>query len=119
VDGGASFQLSDTFSNLSAGVYPVVVTFYGASNCTIPPLSVTLAENILTNTWTGAGDGSSWTDLLNWSLQLAPRACHHVLIPPGNSVLLKSGQTGDAQTIEVQQGAILTVEQNAQLNVKQ
>ena len=109
----------NTFSTLEAGTYPVVVTFFGADNCTTPPIYVQVGENILTNTWTGGGDNSSWTDILNWSLTLKPTACHHVVIPDGKSVLLKAGQTGNARTLDVQGGGVLTVEPDAVLNVNQ
>ncbi|MEY3367202.1 MAG: hypothetical protein RI973_357 [Bacteroidota bacterium] len=119
VDNGVNYQLINTFSSLEVGIYPVVVTFFGADNCTTPPIYVAVGENILTNTWTGGGDNSSWTDILNWSLTLKPTACHHVVIPGGKSVLLTAGQTGNARTLDVQGGGVLTVEETAVLNVNQ
>ena len=119
VDAGDNYQLINTFSTLEAGIYPVVVTFFGADNCTTPPVYIEVGENILTNTWTGGGDASNWGDILNWSLTLKPTSCHHVVIPAGKSVLLAAGQTGDAHTLDVQQGGVLTVDPQAVLNVKQ
>jgi hypothetical protein len=119
VDAGDNYQLINTFSTLEAGIYPVVVTFFGADNCTTPPIYIEVGENILTNTWTGGGDASSWTDILNWSLTLKPTGCHHVVIPAGKTVFLAAGQTGDAHTLDVQQGGVLTVDPQAVLNVKQ
>lgn len=117
IDAGVNYQLLNNFSNLSAGTYAIVVTFFGADNCTTLPIPVEVGENKTTNTWTGAGDGINWVNPLNWSLALKPLPCHHVVIPPGKQVLLKDGEVGNGYTLDVQAGGVLTVEQNAQLNI--
>ena len=119
IDNGVIYQFTNTFDNLQAGIYPLVVNFFGADNCTTPPIYVEVVENKLTNTWTGAGDGIHWTSFLNWSLLLAPADCHHVVIPGEKVVLLRDGEVGYGYTLDVQNGGMLTVEPAAVLNIKQ
>ncbi|MEY3367727.1 MAG: hypothetical protein RI973_882 [Bacteroidota bacterium] len=118
IDNGANYQLINIFDFLEAGIYPVVVTFFGADNCTTPPIYVEVSENKLTNTWTGAGDGISWTHPLNWSLALVPVDCHQVVIPPGHTVLLKQAEVGYGHTLDVQAGSVLTTAEGSTLNVR-
>jgi hypothetical protein len=119
VNGGASYQLSNTFSNLGTGTYQVVVNFIGSNNCITPAISVQVGENVPVNTFTGAGDGINWINDLNWSLKVKPTNCHHVVIPAAKSAHLKSGQIGLARSIDVDLNGVLTVDLNAVLTVEQ
>jgi nitrogen fixation protein FixH len=119
INNGVNYQLVNTFNNLEAGLYPVVVTFLGSDNCTTPPIYVEVAENAETNTWTGLGDGINWTNPLNWSLLLVPVDCHHVVIPPGHTVLMKQAEVANGRTLDVKVGSTLTVQPGAVLNIYQ
>ena len=53
------------------------------------------------NTYTGAGDGTSWNDPFNWSGLFAPDTCQDVIIPTGNSVTVPAGEEATGRTLEV------------------
>ncbi|MEY3368752.1 MAG: hypothetical protein RI973_1907, partial [Bacteroidota bacterium] len=119
-DGGASYQEDPYFSGLGAGIYEVVVSFIGTDTCIMPAISVEVGVVNVTNTWTGAGDGVSWTDQFNWSLGTYPADCHDVVIPANTSeVILKNGEEGNGHTLDVQSGGRLTVEPGAVLNINE
>ncbi|WP_456416681.1 choice-of-anchor Q domain-containing protein [Thiolapillus sp.] len=69
---------------------------------------------VTTNTWTGAGN---WSDASRWSLNGAPARCNHVVVESGSTIHLRSGESGLAYSLEIQAGAVLSVESNAVLSV--
>ncbi|WP_457670612.1 choice-of-anchor Q domain-containing protein, partial [Thiolapillus sp.] len=69
---------------------------------------------VTTNTWTGTGN---WSDASRWSLNGTPARCSHVVVESGSTIHLRSGESGLAYSLEIQAGAVLSVESNAVLSV--
>lgn len=69
----------------------------------------------LTTTWLGTtGD---WHDPLNWSLSAVPNACQDVIIPLTGEVTVLSGTNVIIQTLEVEKGGILDIQNNPDFHV--
>ncbi len=81
-------------------------------------LSLNTCMGILTRTWTGAVN-NDWTNTGNWDCGV-PTNMHDVIIPSGTpDAILNSGQTGFCHTIDVQNGAVLIVPNDAELIVEE
>jgi hypothetical protein len=118
INGGASWQFSNVFDNLSAGSYTLSVNIFGGYGCGASPTVVTVPViGELTNTWTGNGNGTSWLINPKWSLGYKPLPCHDVLIPAGYDVELPSGSEGFGSTLTVEEGSTLTVEEGSTLTI--
>ncbi|MBT8232399.1 MAG: hypothetical protein HKO66_04935 [Saprospiraceae bacterium] len=70
-----------------------------------------------TNTWVGPLVGDWHASPVNWSLGVLPDYCHDVVIPNGNDIDISAGQIGKANTLDVVDGAELTVDVNGELDV--
>lgn len=75
-----------------------------------------LCSSLATNTWTGVEAGN-WNNASRWSLNVIPARCNHVVVEPGSTIHLRSGETGLAYSMEIQAGAVLSVEPGAVLSV--
>lgn len=60
-------------------------------------------------TWTGNGDGTTWTDNANWDNGLAPQSCNNIVIPAGKTVIVPAGANAMGRTLDISPGAVLTV----------
>jgi hypothetical protein len=60
-------------------------------------------------TWTGNGDGTTWTDNANWDNGLAPQACNNILIPTGHIVIVPAGANAVGRTLDISPGSVLTM----------
>ncbi|MEY3368347.1 MAG: hypothetical protein RI973_1502, partial [Bacteroidota bacterium] len=110
INGGASWQFSNVFNNLSAGNYQLSINIFGNYGCGVSPTVVTVPlVGELTNTWTGNGNGISWALNPTWSLGYKPIPCHNVVIPAGFDVELTTGTEGLGRTLTVAAGSTLTV----------
>lgn len=74
-------------------------------------------DETVMNIWTGAGDGLLWTDANNWSEGYIPLNCQDIFIPNGANVKVPAGVLVVGKTIEVEQGAIFTVELTGILDI--
>ncbi|MEZ4855247.1 MAG: T9SS type A sorting domain-containing protein [Gelidibacter sp.] len=63
-----------------------------------------------TSTWTGAGDGTNWSDAANWSLNAVPTASNDVIIPNGSDVNVNVSSF--VKSIVVQGTSTLTMNQS-------
>lgn len=63
-----------------------------------------------TITWTGAGDGTNWSDHNNWDLTTIPTATNDVVIPDGSTLTINVAAL--AKSIEVQGASMLTIAHN-------
>jgi len=71
-----------------------------------------------TNVWVGPVSGD-WTGSNSyWSKEDIPEPCHEVYIPAGHTVNVPAGATARCYTLEVEEGAILCVNPNAELQVQ-
>ena len=61
-------------------------------------------------TWTGNGDGTTWTDHANWDNGLAPQICNDIVIPAGKTVHVQAGVNAVGRTLNVHPTAVLTVD---------
>ncbi len=52
-----------------------------------------------TNTWTGDGDGTNWTDADNWSLDLVPTSAHDVFLTSAATIELTGTHTINSLTL--------------------
>lgn len=69
------------------------------------------------NTWVGPNVGVAWNvSSTYWSLGSIPQACHKVVIPPGNLVIVPAGYVAECHSIEVE-GYGLDVQAGGELNV--
>jgi hypothetical protein len=119
INGGQSFQFIDSFAGLTSGQYVAVVAFFGGSGCVLPPVPVVVTANDFeTNTWTGGGDGLTWSDKNNWSKSLVPQPCHEVVIPSGHNVLIPGGVTALGRTLFVDLGSELSVDPSAVMQIQ-
>ena len=66
-----------------------------------------------TITWTGAGDGTNWSDFNNWDLSMLPTDSHDVIIPDGSKVTID--QVAYSKSIEVQGASTLTINHSLQI----
>jgi hypothetical protein len=66
-----------------------------------------------TITWTGAGDGTNWSDFNNWDLSILPTDSHNVIIPDGSTVTIDEEAYGNS--IEVQGASTLTINSTLQI----
>ena len=64
-------------------------------------------------TFTGNGDGMTWTDNANWDNGLAPQSCNNIVIPAGKTVLVPAGVNAVGRTLEVNTNSVLTVNPTA------
>lgn len=69
-------------------------------------------------TWTGNGDGSSWTDNANWDNGLIPQTCNDVVVPAGSTVLIGTGESAICRTLQIDATAELIVEEGGILEVE-
>jgi len=69
-------------------------------------------------TFTGNGDGISWTDITNWNINQVPN-CQHVVIPNGISVIVPNGFSAECLSINLGDGASLLLEDMSILEVKE
>ena len=60
-----------------------------------------------TITWTGAGDGTNWSNLNNWDLLVSPTEEHDVIIPDGSSLTINN--RAFIRSITVQGNSIITL----------
>jgi hypothetical protein len=123
IDGGATWQFSGYFPNISSGVYSVMVNAPGFYSCLSPPQSVTVSATGPTqqNTWTGAAasnNNSGWSNPANWSLNVKPVFCHDVVIPSGFDVVIPAGFQAVGNTLQVDVNATLTMEATATLTIE-
>ena len=63
-----------------------------------------------TITWTGAGDGTNWSDVNNWDLVAVPTATNDVVIPTGFSVTLNVA--GSVKSIDLQGTSTFNINTN-------
>jgi hypothetical protein len=68
-----------------------------------------LALKAQTITWTGAGDGTSWSDANNWDLLVKPTKEHDVIIPDGSSVTIRDGDIIRIKSLIVQGNTVLNI----------
>ena len=71
----------------------------------------------LPTTFNGLGDGTSWTDPLNWGDGFVPGGCQHVLVPAGFDVAVPDGLEGLGRTLEVEIGATLATGATAEMDI--
>jgi hypothetical protein len=118
IDGGDNYILINEYTGLTAGLYTAVVTFFGGSGCTLPPVPVVLTTgNEVTVTWTGGGDGIQWSDQKNWDTGFVPYPCNDVVIPAGHHVLVSNGVIAAGRTLFVDTASVLTMEPEAFMNI--
>ena len=118
INGGASWQFSNVFDNLSAGSYTLSVNIFGGYGCgALPTVVAVPVIGEVTNTWTGNGNSTSWLVNPKWSLGFKPLPCHDVVIPAGFEVELPSGGEGFGRTLTVEEGSMLTVEEGSTLTI--
>ena len=67
--------------------------------------------------WTGYGDGLYWDDPFNWDLEVIPGQCQSILIPGGHQVIVPTGFKAIGQSLEVELGAELETEGNAETDI--
>ncbi|MBK8503697.1 MAG: right-handed parallel beta-helix repeat-containing protein [Saprospiraceae bacterium] len=67
------------------------------------------------NQWIGPNNAYWHGSSSYWSLNRMPQSCDAVIIANGQSVVVKSGLTAQANTLEVQPGGLLTTESGALL----
>lgn len=72
-------------------------------------------SHITTNTFIGSN--SDWNDPTNWSLELVPTTCNHVIIPAGKNSIIMDGQTGSCFQLTTENNGTLEVMSNAILNI--
>lgn len=63
--------------------------------------------------WTGNGDGVSWSDIGNWNQPMLPLFCQHVVINNASSVIIKANTV--INSIEVGTNSSLTIQANTEL----
>ena len=74
-------------------------------------------SNVEVNVWQGPSS-AYWHDQVNhWSLGRLPTSCDHILVSNGSTLKIENGKTGYAYSLEVEMGAQLITEVNAQLTV--
>lgn len=66
-----------------------------------------MALNAQTITWTGAGDGTNWSDSNNWDLLIVPSISNDVIIPKGSTLTINSHAF--MKSIIVQGNTVLTI----------
>ena len=76
-----------------------------------------LALEAQTITWTGAGDGTNWSDSNNWDLLHVPTDGNDVIIPDGSVVTIRDGDNVRIKSINVQGNTVLTI--NDWINFKE
>jgi subtilisin-like proprotein convertase family protein len=59
------------------------------------------APEAATNTWTGAGNGTDWSDANNWSDGIVPLECQDVVVPAGFEVVVPTGFDAVGRTLDV------------------
>ena len=59
--------------------------------------------------WTGAGDGTNWSDPNNWDLLVKPTTEHNVIIPDGSTVTIRNNDYVRIKSIIVQGNTVLTI----------
>ena len=75
------------------------------------------ADLTLPSTWTGNGDGTLWSDSLNWNDLFVPQKCRDVLIPATYNVIVPDGYEALGKTLEVELGADLVTEPTATMDI--
>jgi hypothetical protein len=66
-----------------------------------PLLEILEKRTLLSVSWVGTGDGTSWSDPTNWSTGLVPGPNDDVVINvPGNKTILYQGGQPTVRTIE-------------------
>lgn len=70
-----------------------------------------------TNTWIGPTNGNWHSSAANWSLSEFPSTCHNVVIPSGNTVSISASMEGLGYTLDIVDGALLTVDPNGLLDI--
>ncbi len=75
-----------------------------------------LTDSGVTVTWTGNGDGKTWTDGTNWNQMFPPLACQHVILSTVDSVKLSTKVK--IKSLFVAQSSILKLDPNAELMVE-
>ncbi len=71
-----------------------------------------------TNTWTGNGDATTWSDLDNWSDGIVPLFCQDVVIPAGFIVTVPAGFQAVGKTLDVLLSGQLSVDPTATLTIE-
>lgn len=66
-----------------------------------------VALNAQTITWTGAGDGTNWSDPNNWDLLVIPTTANDVIIPDGSTLAINSHAV--MKSLTVQGNSVLTI----------
>ncbi len=72
-------------------------------------------SSITINTF--VGNNTDWNDPTNWSLNLTPTNCNHVIIPAGKSAVIMNGDSGSCYRLTAENSGTLEVETNATLNI--
>ncbi len=122
IDGGATWQYSGTFPNITSGVYQALVNAQGLYSCPNPPQDVIVSATgpVQQNIWTGAagpGDPLDWRNPANWSLLATPTFCHEVVIPIWGEVIISAGFQAVGNTLQLEEGATLTSEATSTLTI--
>ncbi len=119
LNGGQSYQFTNVFTDLSAGSYELVVTYFGDGGCILPAIPVVVPVlGEIVNTWTGGGDALHWSDRFNWSIGFVPLGCHDIIVPPGKKILVLSGEVATGRTLHVSQGSEVTLEPGALMDIE-
>ena len=71
----------------------------------------------IVNTWIGTSTGD-WHDAANWSTGI-PNSCDEVVIPAGADVTIYNGRSASCNTIDVETGAILSMELGGTLDIQE
>ncbi len=72
IDGGANWQFTGQFNNLSAGNYSVVIQAYGGLGCTNAPIPTTVPSVGSPSIWWKDWDGDGYTDGISLSTCIQP-----------------------------------------------
>jgi hypothetical protein len=121
-DTGGNFHLDECSPAINSGDNSINLTMIDAAGAirtnegTID-LGAFELVSLITNSWTGLGDGIHWTDPMNWINQAVPTNCQHVQIPDGSTVVLGGLEQGFGKTLEVDENADFQVDQTAELSV--
>ena len=67
-----------------------------------------------TITWTGAGDGTNWSDFNNWDLSMLPTDSHNVIIPDGSTVTID--EVAHSNSFDVQGSSTITINNSWSIN---
>jgi hypothetical protein len=96
------YNIGQGFQTLNEGTSNGIVSNTSFDN-------VVTGSAIVPATWTGAGDGHSWTNPANWSGDSVPTASSSVIIPAGADVQLGTG-TFAVQSLTLQGNATVDLQ---------